>query len=73
MKINVVGTSGSGKSTSSRRLATQLAIPYIEMDTLFWQPNWTPSNDEDFFCRLEQGCWTATTIAAATLNGGRCT
>lgn len=36
MKINVVGTSGSGKSTFSRRLAAQLAIPYIEMDALFW-------------------------------------
>ncbi|AHF78544.1 Adenylate kinase [Sodalis praecaptivus] len=54
MKINVVGTSGSGKSTFSRRLAAQLAIPYIEMDALFWQPNWTPSSDAAFFARLEQ-------------------
>lgn len=52
MKINVVGSSGSGKSTLAKRLAAELDIPYLEMDQLFWGPNWTESSDEVFFQRL---------------------
>ena len=53
MKINVIGTSGSGKSTFAHRLAERLDLPYIEMDSLFWLPNWKERSDEDFFARLE--------------------
>ena len=31
-RINVVGTSGSGKSTVSRALAEKLNLPYVEQD-----------------------------------------
>jgi energy-coupling factor transporter ATP-binding protein EcfA2 len=54
VKINVIGTSGSGKSTFAKALAQQLAIPYIEMDTLFWKPHWTGSSDAELFEKLEQ-------------------
>jgi adenylate kinase family enzyme len=40
-RISVVGSSGSGKTTVARRLATALAVPYIELDALHWGPNWT--------------------------------
>ncbi|MBT4141869.1 MAG: adenylate kinase, partial [Chloroflexi bacterium] len=30
MRINVIGTSGSGKSTFSKQLAQKLDCPYIE-------------------------------------------
>lgn len=46
-RINVIGTSGSGKSTFSRMLATTLGYPYIEMDAMFWQPNWQESSNDD--------------------------
>lgn len=52
-KINVVGTSGSGKSTFSRKLAQVLKFPYIEMDRIFWQPNWQEPSNEKFFKDLE--------------------
>lgn len=51
-RFNVVGTTGSGKTTFSRRLAAMLAVPHIEMDALFWGPNWHWPNDEEFFSRL---------------------
>ena len=51
-KINVVGTSGSGKSTVSKRLSQILDIPYIEMDKIFWGPNWYWPTDEEFFGKL---------------------
>ncbi|MFC3150994.1 adenylate kinase [Litoribrevibacter euphylliae] len=53
MKINVVGTSGSGKSTLSKHISNALNIPHIEMDYLFWKPNWTESTDEEFNSKLE--------------------
>lgn len=54
MKINVVGTSGSGKSTFARALAKALDHPYIEMDAIFWGPNWYEPSDEVFFKDLQQ-------------------
>lgn len=51
-KINVIGTSGSGKTTFSRRLANTLEYPYIEMDKLFWGPNWYWPTDEEFFQKI---------------------
>lgn len=53
MKINLIGTSGSGKSTLGRRLATELQLPYIEMDTLYWRPEWQGTPDEQLFETLE--------------------
>lgn len=51
-RINVVGTSASGKSTFARKLAEATGLPYIEMDRVFWQPNWTEPSDEVFFSNL---------------------
>lgn len=53
MKINVVGTSGSGKSTLSKEIAKALDIPYLEMDQIFWKPDWTEPTDDEFFPKLE--------------------
>ena len=53
-RINVVGTSGSGKSTFSKRIAEGLNIPYVQLDELFWKPNWAESTDEELFSRLEE-------------------
>ncbi|WP_413284235.1 hypothetical protein [Vibrio sp. MA40-2] len=52
-KINVVGTSGSGKSTFSRLLAHKLSYPHLEMNAMFGKPNWTEPSDEEFFSELE--------------------
>ena len=54
MRVNVIGTSGSGKTTFGHQLAGILNIPFIEMDAIFWGPNWSPSEDEDFLPRLTE-------------------
>ncbi len=64
-RINVVGTSGSGKSTFGRKLAAALAVPYIEMDALFWKPNWQETSNAEFFPKLEH----ALTAEAWVLDG----
>lgn len=67
MKINVVGTSGSGKSTVARQLAEKFSVPYIELDKLFWRQDWQGTPDDEFWpvshrcwaMRTAAGCWTA--------------
>lgn len=54
MKINVIGTSGSGKSTVARGIAQKLKIPYIQLDALFWRSDWQGTPDDVFFTKIEE-------------------
>lgn len=54
MRINVVGTSGSGKTTFSKKLAEAASLPCIEMDSLFWGKNWTMKQEEEFFQAIRE-------------------
>ena len=51
--INVIGTTGSGKSTFARKLARQLELRPIEMDDLFWLDDWQEPTDGVFFEKLK--------------------
>jgi hypothetical protein len=51
-RINVVGTSCSGKTTLARELARRLGVLHVEFDALFWGPNWTPVPADEFRARL---------------------
>jgi len=53
MKINIVGSSASGKSTFGRKLAQTINIPFIEMDAIFWGPDWHEPSDMEFFKNLK--------------------
>lgn len=46
-RIVIIGASGSGKSTLARKLSIKLPITYIDMDALFWSPNWTLKSREE--------------------------
>ena len=47
-RIVVVGTSGSGKTTVAARIAKELGLLHIELDSIHWLPNWTELPDEEF-------------------------
>jgi adenylate kinase family enzyme len=51
-RIAVSGPTSSGKSTLGRRLAAITGAPYIELDSLYHGPNWTPN--EDFVERVAE-------------------
>lgn len=53
-RINVVGTSGSGKSTFARELAELLNLPFYEMDQLFWKSDWHESSDNELFRKVHE-------------------
>jgi adenylate kinase family enzyme len=62
-RIVVVGTTGSGKTTVARQLAQRLGCPFVELDALFWGPNWTPVPPDVFREHAAQAlsgdAWTA--------------
>ena len=47
-RVVVIGTSCVGKTTFARSLARVLRFPHIELDTLYWQPNWVPRASDEF-------------------------
>ena len=47
-RVNVKGTSGSGKTTFGQELARRLGVPFVELDALHHGPNWAEPTDEEF-------------------------
>ncbi len=47
MRVAVVGTSGSGKTTMASRISAALAIPHIELDALHFDPGWRALTEHD--------------------------
>jgi len=48
LRVVVVGTTCCGKTTFARRLARALGAPHIELDALYWLPDWTPRDESQF-------------------------
>ncbi len=53
-RIVVLGLSGSGKTTLAAALARALNARHVELDALFWEPNWTMAADEVFRQRVAE-------------------
>jgi adenylate kinase family enzyme len=52
-KIVVLGTSGAGKTTLAKFLAKKFSIHHIELDQLFWNPNWVESPEDVFVEKIK--------------------
>ena len=53
-RVSVVGSSGSGKTTLGKALAVRLDVPFVELDSIFHQPNWTELPDDEFRARVRE-------------------
>jgi len=58
-RVQVVGTSGSGKTTTGRLLAERLGVQHIELDALHHGPNWAEPTAEEFRTRVEAAIGSA--------------
>lgn len=53
-RIVVVGSSGSGKTTFARRLATALGVPHLEMDSVFHRHGLADEAHDEFLPTLDE-------------------
>lgn len=64
-RVSVVGSSGSGKTAFAVQLSARLGVPHIELDAIWWGPNWTHLDAETFARRVD----TATEADAWVCDG----
>jgi adenylate kinase family enzyme len=72
-RILVIGSSGAGKSTFSRRLGEITGIKVIHLDKLYWQANWVEPTDKiewrkSLFEILDNGDWIIDGNYSSTLE-----
>lgn len=48
----VIGSTGCGKSTMAENLSKKFSLNFIELDALYWLPDWTHISIEDFQARV---------------------
>ncbi|KAF8886944.1 AAA domain-containing protein [Infundibulicybe gibba] len=53
-RVHITGNSGSGKSTTGKRLASILSVPLISLDTLYWEPGWVEPPPDVFRARVRE-------------------
>jgi adenylate kinase family enzyme len=53
-RVSVVGTSCSGKTTFAKNLAQILNVKHIELDALYWLPDWVERPKDEFLNSVEK-------------------
>lgn len=69
MKIAVVGTSGSGKTSVAKLLAERYDVPHVELDALHWGPSWTPCPADEFRERVKRALSPEGWVADGSYHG----
>ena len=60
-RVVVIGNSGGGKSVLGRRIAARFDLPYVEIDSILWQPGWRLTPEAEYRAEhariVAQDCW----------------
>ena len=51
-RIVISGPTSAGKTTAARRIARATGRPHVELDALFWEPDWTQAEPAVFRARV---------------------
>jgi adenylate kinase family enzyme len=70
-RIVVIGSSCAGKSTFAQALAETRACKYIELDELFWGPDWTPKPEPEFLSLVASSAAADDWVAAGNYSLAR--
>ena len=68
-RVWIMGATGSGKSTLGERLATKLGATWIDLDDLYWLPDWQERSSDEFRELLRQRL-AAVTNGRWVVSGG---
>lgn len=71
-KIMIIGCGGAGKSTLAKRLGEKLNLHVYHLDSMFWKPEWVPTEREEWkrlqFEILEKDEWIIDGNYGSTLD-----
>lgn len=65
----VKSASGSGATTVGREIAARLDLPFHELDALFWQPDWTEPDRDEFRERVAEVVATDSWVIDGSYQG----
>jgi len=67
-RMVVIGTTSSGKSTLAQTLAEKFDLDYIELDALFWEPNWKEADVFTFRERVRSATHSQAWVVAGNYH-----
>jgi len=67
-RLVVSGVTSSGKSTLAEKLSKRFDLSYIELDALYWEPNWQAAPLEVFRARVEKATQAEKWIVAGNYH-----
>ncbi|MBT3187642.1 MAG: adenylate kinase [Anaerolineae bacterium] len=67
-RIIVVGTTSSGKSTLAETLSNILNLDFVELDALYWHPNWVGTPDDEFISKVDDATSGERWVVAGTYS-----
>ena len=70
-RIVVIGVTGSGKSVLAEQLARKLDLDFIELDALFWEPDWVESDLAEFRQKVDAATRAPAWSLAGNYNNAR--
>jgi adenylate kinase family enzyme len=70
-RVVVIGSSCAGKSTFARTLAASRESPLIELDELYWAPDWTPKPQAEFLALVARAAEGERWVAAGNYGLAR--